>query len=60
MIIHSNSFVKKIKHFFDYGGGLIDVIRNQTLFGGFYRFSRGPKHFLYNSVGIADSRIEVK
>jgi hypothetical protein len=46
--------VKKIKHFFDNGGGHIDVIKNQTLFGGIYRFSWGPKHFLYNSVGIAD------
>jgi len=41
--------------FFDFGGGLIGVIKkNQTLFGGVYRFRWRPKHFLYNGVGIAD------
>ena len=46
--------MKKMKTFFDFGGGLIGVKKNQTLFGGVYRFRCGPRHFLYNSVGIAD------
>jgi hypothetical protein len=40
-----------MKTFFDFGGGLIGVIKK--IFGGVFRFRWGPKHFLYSSVGIA-------
>ncbi len=37
-----------MKKFFDFGGCLIGIIKkNQTFFGGFYRFR-------YNNVGIAN------